>query len=259
MTRLTDEMLMAYADGALAEAERAEIAAALENDAEAQAIVAEFRRTADLSRAAFADVLTEPVPDRLVNTVLGTPTLTTNIVDLARGRKPRSTMWRTALPLAASVLLVIGVATVLLLRPQPAGPLMVLGPVPSAAPLADVLETKASGVAVTLASRTAEGLDRLMVVATFRDRKARICREIEALDPNMQPQIAGVACRDPANGTWIVEGSARIASTAPAGGRDFTPSGADEKDALDGLLAVLGATRALPADEEQGLLARGWK
>lgn len=259
MTRLTDEMLMAYADGALPEAERAQIAAALENDAEARAIVAEFRRTAELSRAAFANVLTEPVPDRLVKTVLGTPTPTANVVDLTRARKPRSMLWRTALPLAASLLLVIGFAAALLLRPQPAGPLMALGPVPSAAPLAGVLETKASGVPVTLASRTPEGLDRLMVVATFRDRKERICREVEALDPNMQPQIAGVACRDPANGTWIVEGSARIAATAPPSGRDFVPSGADQKDALDGLLAVLGATRALPANEEQGLLAGGWK
>lgn len=259
MTRLTDEMLMAYADGALPETERAEIAAALESDAEARAIVAEFRRTAEISRAAFADVLTEPVPDRLVDTVLGTQTPASNVVELARARKPRSTMWRTALPLAASVLLVIGLAAALLVRQQPPAQLIALGPVPSATSLADVLETKPSGTPVALASRTSEGLDRLMVVATFRDRKERICREVEALDPSMQAQIAGVACRDPASGTWIVEGSARIASTAPPSGRDFTPSGADEKDALDGLLAVLGATRALPADEEQGLLAKGWK
>ncbi len=258
MTRPTDEMLMAYADGALSEAERAEIAAALENDAEARAIVAEFRRTAEISRAAFADILAEPVPDRLVNTVLGTRTHDANVVDLARARKPRTTTWRTALPLAASVLLVVGVAAALL-RQQPAAQLMALGPVPSAASLAEILETKPSGTPLMLASRTPEGLDRLMVVATFRDRRARICREVEALDPQMQPQIAGVACRNPANGAWIVEGSARIASTASPSGGDFVPSGADQKDALNGLLTVLGATRALPVDEEQGLLARGWK
>lgn len=258
MTRPTDEMLMAYADGALPEAERAEIAATIESDAEARAIVAEFRRTAEISRAAFAGILTEPVPDRLVDTVLGRRTNDANVVDLARARKPRSALWRTALPLAASVLLVVGIAAALL-RQQPAAQLMTLGPVPSADPLAEILETKPSGTPLALASRTPEGLDRLMVVATFRDRKERICREVEALDPNMQPQIAGVACRDPANGTWIVEGSARIASTVPPGGPDFTPSGADQKDALDGLLTVLGAARALPVEEEQALLARGWK
>lgn len=258
MTRPTDEMLMAYADGALPEADRAEIAAAIENDAEARAIVAEFRRTAEISHAAFASILTEPVPDRLVDTVLGRRTNDANVVDLARARKPRSTPWRTALPLAASVLLVIGIAAALLGQ-QPAARLLALGPVPSAAPLAEALETKPSGMPLALTSRTPEGLDHLMVVATFRDRKQRICREIEALDPNMQPQIAGVACRDPANGTWIVEGSARIASTVPPSGRDFTPSGADQKDALDGLLTVLGAARALPVEEEQALLARGWK
>jgi anti-sigma-K factor RskA len=259
MTRLTDETLMAYADGALPEAEAAQVASALEHDAEARAIVAEFRRTAELSRAAFADVMTEPVPEQLVRTVLGAETRGANVVDLAQARKPRPSPWRTALPLAASVLLVLGVAATLFLQQLPTEHAIALGPVPKASPLAEVLETKPSGTPVALARRAAEGADHLMIVATFRDRKARICREVEALDQAMQPQLAGVACRDPANGDWMVEGTARIAASPPLSTPGYVPSGSDEKDALDGLLAVLGATQTLSADEEQNLMRQGWR
>ena len=98
-----------------------------------------------------------------------------------------------------------------------------------------------------------------MVIATFRDRKARVCREIEVLDADMQAKLAGAACRDPASGTWIVEGVARIAAAPVSQGSTFVPSGTDEKDALDGLLTVLGASKALTADEEQRLIAKGWR
>jgi hypothetical protein len=37
------------------------------------------------------------------------------------------------------------------------------------------------------------------------------------------------------------------------------PSGAAQKDALDGLLSILGATKALPPEEEQRLIAHGWR
>lgn len=259
MIRLTDETLMAYADGALPDAEAASVASALEHDTEARAIVAEFRRTAERARAAYAEIMTEPVPDSLVRTVLGTEPRAANVVDMVRGRKPRSQIWRMALPLAASVALLIGVAATLLLRELPAAHSIALGPVPTATPLAELLEIKASGVSVAQTRGAAEGEKHLMVVATFRDRKARICREIEVLDANMQAKLAGAACRDSASGTWIVEGVARIASAPVSQGSTFAPSGTDEKDALDGLLAVLGASKALTADEEQRLIAQGWR
>ena len=254
MTRLTDEMLMAYADGALPDAEAASVASALEHDSEARAIVAEFRRTAERARAAYAEIMTEPVPDSLVRTVLGSEARAANVTDIAEARKPRTQVRRMALPLAASVALLIGAAATLL-RDLPAAQSIALGPVPTATPLAELLETKASGTAT---GRT-KGGEHLMVVATFRDRNARICREIEALDANMQPTLAGAACRDPASGTWVVEGVARVASAPVSQSGTFLPSGTDEKDALDGLLALLGAGKALTADEEQRLIAEGWR
>jgi len=262
MTRLTDEVLMAYADGVLPPDEAARVAIALETDIDARAAVEEFRRTAALSRAAFADVLAEPVPETIVRTVLASGTRTAGVTDLARHRQSRFPHWRTALPLAASLALVIGLAAALFLRSIPSDAptqIIALGPVEPAAPLASVLEKHPSGVPVPPAGREGDSAGRLMAIATFRDRKSRICREVELLDKSMQPRTAAVACRDPARGTWSVEGVARIATTAPSGGSDFVPSGAEEKDALDGLLAILGATRALSAEEEQRLMAQGWR
>jgi hypothetical protein len=262
MSRFTDETLMAYADGALPAAEAAEVAAALESDGDAQALVAKFRRTADLSRAAFSGVVAEPVPDILVRTVLDSKAHTANVTALATARKPRSPRWRSALPLAASVLLVVGLAAALYIRTMPTtspAQMISLGPVAPATQLSEVLEKHASGAPAALRGREGQGAEHLMIVATFRDRKARICREVEMLDENMQAQIAGVACRDSARGTWIVEGTARIAASPAASGSDFVPSGAEEKDALEGLLGVLGATNALPIEEEQRLIAQGWR
>lgn len=262
MIRLTDEMLMAYADGALPEGEAAEIAAALESDAEARATVESFRRTATLSRAAYSDVMAEPVPDNLVRAVLGSQARAANVTDFARFRRPRPSLWPMALPLAASLVLVVGLAAALWNQQIFSGSqkqAIALGPVPAATSLADVLEKRPTGVPVALTGNKLQDAEHLMVLATFRDRKARICREIEALDKNMQPQLAGVACRDPANGTWIVEGTARIAVSPPSGSGDFVPSGAEEKDALDGLLGVLGATKALSTEEEQRLITQGWR
>src|SRR5690606_28570761 len=87
MIRLTDELLMAYADGALPDTEAASVASALEHDVEARAIVAEFRRTAERARAAYADIMTEAVPDNIIHSVLGTEMPAANVVDMARARK----------------------------------------------------------------------------------------------------------------------------------------------------------------------------
>src|SRR5690606_36306961 len=114
---------------------------ALEHDTEARAIVAEFRRTAERARAAYAEIMTEHVPNNLVRTVLGAEARAANVVDIAQARKPRSEIWRMVLPLAASVALLIGVAATLFLREIPAAQSIALGPVQVATPLAELLET----------------------------------------------------------------------------------------------------------------------
>jgi len=142
MSRFSDETLMAYADGALPPAEAAEVGAALENDAEARAVVESFRSTATLARAAFADMAAEPVPDTLVRTVLGTEAPAASVTNFTPARKARPPLWRSMLPLAASIVLALGLVAALFLRqsaPVLQGPVMALGPVPSGAALAEIV------------------------------------------------------------------------------------------------------------------------
>jgi hypothetical protein len=98
-----------------------------------------------------------------------------------------------------------------------------------------------------------------MAAATFRDRNARICREVELLDSTLAPRMAAVACRDAATGTWTVEGTAVIAQQGPPEGSKFAPAGAPEKDALAALLSMMGAENTLPPHDERRLLDSGWK
>lgn len=98
-----------------------------------------------------------------------------------------------------------------------------------------------------------------MVAGTFRDRNARICREVELLDAALVPRIAAVACRIPPTGIWNVEGTAVIAQNDQGGGTTFAPAGAPEKDALAALMSMLGAKTALEPAEERALIGNGWK
>ena len=69
MTRLTDEMLMAYADGQLDDAEKRRIEALIASDPAYAARVESFRRSGQAARDAFAGVMAEPVPLGLVSAI----------------------------------------------------------------------------------------------------------------------------------------------------------------------------------------------
>lgn len=267
MTRPSDETLMAYADGALPEAERIAIEAYLAQDEDARRIVEAFRRSTTLARAAFDEALAAPPPADLVARILAAPPdgtaapLTAPAADAAgarvipmppAGRRRTAMPTRFALPLAASIALAVGLTAGLLAgrTPSPDAAALVLGPVGPGTTLARVLDTTPSG------ARS----ERVDVVATFRDRHGRVCREFEVVhgpSGDARPQAAAVACRS-ALGTWTIEGAAQIA-VAPKAGSGFEPSGASERDALQGLLDILGAGAALPPKDERALIERGWR
>ncbi len=71
MSRMDDVMLMAYVDGEVDAATAREIEAAMAADPAVAARAQRMRDGAAVTRAAFADVLHEPVPDRLVAALAG--------------------------------------------------------------------------------------------------------------------------------------------------------------------------------------------
>jgi|LNFM01.1.fsa_nt_gb hypothetical protein len=265
MTRPTDEELMGYADGVLDAASEARVAAYLATDADARDLVASFRRTAALARDAYAQPLDETPPKALVEAILkgtgkaqgaiggATPSAgSADVVELHARRPPTRLRESLRLPIAASLALLVGMGGGYLLS-RSGGPTgtgeVALGAVAPSAPLADALEHRPSG------SKTG----RISIVATFRDKNDRPCREIEVLSATTppRPELAGVACRS-GNGGWTVEGAVRIAIAPPAG-TQFEPSGVPESDALSGLLDMLGAKPVLAPTDEKALIERRWK
>jgi anti-sigma factor RsiW len=114
MQKPSDELLIAYLDGELDAESASEVAAAIARD---PALAHESQRLAETAaalRAAFDDVLHEPVPERLLTAARG-ETGGEKVVRFPEPRKPAATRpaadWRrwAALPIAASVAcLVIG-------------------------------------------------------------------------------------------------------------------------------------------------------
>ncbi len=107
-TAIDDETLMAYADGALDAAAAARVAARAAGDRDTAARIAMFRQTGAMARAAFAPVLDEPVPARLVAAIQNTKA-PTNLVAFApkSAARAKTRTWAGA-AIAASLLLFVG-------------------------------------------------------------------------------------------------------------------------------------------------------
>ena len=110
---LSDEILMAYADGEVDEATRKVVEAALRDDPDVAARVARHRALRAAVSSAFSSVIEEPIPERLLAAARQSQsTRRDNVVSLvhARGAKTpvRPPSWRPY-ALAASVLLGVGI------------------------------------------------------------------------------------------------------------------------------------------------------
>jgi anti-sigma factor RsiW len=109
MPRVDDVMLMAYVDGEVDATSAREIERAIASDPAIAARARAFRDSATLTRAAYADALHEPVPDRLIAALggVGAPAAAAAPNVVALPRKSRTTKqivgWAMAASLAALV------------------------------------------------------------------------------------------------------------------------------------------------------------
>lgn len=267
--RPNEEQMLAYLHGNVSPDERAAIDAYLAASAEGRAALDALKSEITLLSRAFETPMREPAPARLETLIRKASAPTAAIIPLrpASALPPRppakapSSLKRYALPIAAALALTIGALGGYMTRlaDPPAYPTteIAIGTVPASSPLASVLENESSG---TITPATLNGAARrLSVVATFKDKGARFCREFEvlALSTDHAPLSAGVACRA-ATGGWGVEGIARIGMVDGSSGR-YQPSGANERDALDGLLSMLGTGTTLPPVDEQAAITNGWR
>jgi anti-sigma factor RsiW len=114
MQKPSDELLVAYLDGELDDAQRAEVAAALEHDAATRESLAQLSESAAVIRAAFDEILREDVPERLLAAAHGAgeagEARVAEVVPF-RGKRGRPgwpswaayRRWWVAVPVAASI------------------------------------------------------------------------------------------------------------------------------------------------------------
>lgn len=253
-----DETLMAFADGELDDETRQAVEKAMETDDEIVGRVALFAKTGALSKQALGPLSAEPVPDALLANVkamiedhertdVEDVAKEDNVISLAVAARPpwhaSSTRW--ALPLAASVALVIGGVAGFYLANAP-GETQIDGlriaqfDQPG---LIDALQSVPSGSVTTLPSTG----DRLRMIATFRDAEDGLCREFE-VDRDDRSTFVSVACR--LTEAWEVQFAVAAASGSADG---YAP--ASSLESLDAYLSAIGAGEPLSDVDEKAALA----
>lgn len=225
--KVSDEMLMAFVDGELEEQAADEVARAIAADPALAERAGAFRMSREAARQAFGPIMAEPVPERLVDTIMQR-----NAGERTAAHRPG--LFRSALPLAASMALAAGIAGYLL--GQAAAP--DAGPLLGGPALAEAVGSTPAGE-----QRTVRIAGRDVDVTVLADYAVNggLCRTFEAV-PAASDAARGIGCRF--GETWHVD----IAVALPDG--DFSPASSGSIASLDAYLDALGAEGPLGPDEE---------
>lgn len=280
MGELSDEMLMAYADGELAPKARAAVEAQLATDAEARERLKVFEATRAPIAELYDETLQEPVPGHLIKLVLCDEPPRYYAKTSASGATTREKVWqnpitavlntvgrtffdgpRLSMAMAWSVLIlaVAGGAGLYLSKTTGDGQQLVAlhnGQIYASGPLQRALETTPSGKNVSLGEDAASAIT-IRTVLTFKNRNQTFCRQYEAATP--AGGYAGVACRTDA-GQWRLDihmaSTARPAMTEPS--KHISPASKAASSVETAVRKIIEGDALGPA-EEQALIHNNWK
>jgi hypothetical protein len=242
----SEDTLMAYADGELDAATRAALEAAAASDPQLAARIARHRALRGRLEAAFAPVLTEPVPERLLASARHTAPAqaTSNVVRLEPRARPRWS-WPEWSALAAS--LVLGALLGPLLLGPPAGN----APVDTRGGRMLASGVLAQALSEQLASAQPPGAP-VEIGVSFRGKDGGYCRTFVLRETQ---SLAGLACRD--GPAWQVVTLARSEPPGTPGGT-YRQAASALPPAVAGTLDELIAGEPLDATGEAAARARGW-
>jgi hypothetical protein len=228
---ISDEILMAYADGEADAATRAQVEAAMQADPEIGRRVARHRALRDVMQGAGASVLDEPVPERLIAA--------------ARGIRKAPGFSRGWQPAAMAASLLVGLAlgylgwhgSAALIQANSSGGLV------AGAALADALSTQLSDDRSPARAATA-GL-------SFRAKSGGYCRTFALTGADAS---SGLACHE-AHG-WSI----KVLAQSPSAGTptQFRTAGSELSPAIRA--AIEGSIEGEPLDHAGEIAARqaGW-
>ena len=246
---ISDETLMAYADGELDAATRASVEAAMLEDPEMAKRVARHRALREAMQGAFSGVLKEPVPERLIAAARGQNTAPKGaVVDLAREAARRKTFpgpqrWQPA-ALAASLVLGLGLGFLAwhgsgaLIQPTSGGGLV------AKAALAEALSTQLSD------DRSPARI--AMAGLSFRSKSGDYCRTFSLTGADAS---SGLACRE--GNDWKIKALAASPSAA-TNSANFRTAASEDSPAIRA--AVEASIEGEPLDHAGEIAARqaGW-
>jgi hypothetical protein len=248
---VTDEMIMAYADGELDAAGCAEVEAAMAEDTSIATRIEAHLKLRGALAGAFGGVLAEPVPDRLIEAVKRGPAKPAdNVVDLAKFRaKPEpparrdAPQWVQWGAIAATLIVGVMVGRVWLATPSaplavgPGGQMAAQGVLATA--LNDQLASSGGGKAVVIG-------------VSFHSTQGQYCRTFQL---NQGQGLAGLACKAPQG--WAIRmamiSPAQVATTGYRTAASETPP--PVLDAVQGLISG----EPLDAKAEAAAKAAGWR
>lgn len=249
---VTDEKLMAYVDGEVTPAERAEVEAELARNPDRLETVAMYQRTGSLTGRAYVDIVREPVPPELIKAVMGAD-------------PPRRTAWRSrwlprhspTMALAAGLAgLAIGLGVAMSLQNVQRGSSRVttaelgVDGIPATGALADALSRVVSGERLP-----GEGGSFIAPVVTFPRRGGGWCREYRVTGTGGDG-AAGIGCRAQAAALW------RIVAHHPWDSRrsdgSVVPLSGPGPRELDAIADKLQGGNPVSVADESGLIARNW-
>jgi hypothetical protein len=233
---ISDETLMAYADGELDAAARAAVERAMQTDPQIDQRVAQHRALRGRVQRAYAAELSEGVPERLLAAAQGHPRLQpTNVTHPG---------WHTPLALAASLIVGVGLGFFMWGRSQSPLALDAGGAWVARGSLARALSNQLASEQLRTAA--------VQVELSFLAKSGEYCR---AFSLPGEAAAAGVACRH--DGEWQVQAVAQ----GSRAGRDsgYRPAGSRMSEPI--LKSVEGLIAGEPLDQagERAARERGWK
>jgi hypothetical protein len=187
--KFSEETLMAYADNELDTQTRSAVEAAMATDPEIARKIAQHKALRGKLRATFDKVLSEPPPQRLVDTARGVPSIRRegNVIPLHRKQPPRRG-WPQWASLAATLVIGVIIGQALLRMPLSGGGSPVIsrnGQVLAGGALAQALSDQ-------LAS-TQAGDAPIRIGVSFKSKAGAFCRTFTLHESTA---LAGLACRD---------------------------------------------------------------
>lgn len=273
MADLSDETLMAFADGVLDPALRDQVEAAVRDNPEYREKIEKFRTTLAPIRRAFRDGPLPPQSDDLIDKLRQVPLQQNRVISrvspsegsrfssMGDGIYRRAAAARTPMAVAASIALMVGIGLGWALRANDPSPPRALNGIAfgerglsAEGALEQLLETVRSGTPLVVASN--KGPWDLKAFFTFKSQRGEFCRRYEMTNA-ASGSFAGYACRGD-DGHWFVQ--AHVKSDGPTvNGKSFVPSAGSRDAALDAAIDAAREGDVLDVALENKLIQSAWR